>query len=199
MKTKYVLNSGGLKNQPERAKEFYAEVFKDLGPSPKILMCFFAQKREDWEEKFTNYSKDFHEQANLGSQPEFMMAMPADFEEQLKWCDAVYIYGGDDYLLQYWLKQFDLPKLWRGKTVATNSAGSDALAKYFWPCDWRACMDGLGILPVKFLAHHNSDFGTDDPRGSIDWNEAKKELENYGDKSLPVYALEEGEFVVIEK
>jgi len=37
-----------------------------------------------------------------------------------------------------------------------------------------------------------------DPRGSIDWESAKKELENFGDKSLPIYALEEGEFAIFE-
>lgn len=59
-------------------------------------------------------------------------------------------------------------------------------------------MDGMGILPIKFIAHFNSEYGITDPRGPIDWKIAKIELENFGDRNLPVYALEEGEFEVFE-
>ena len=59
-------------------------------------------------------------------------------------------------------------------------------------------MDGLGILPIKFLPHYQSDYGKNDSRGPIDWEKGRLELKNYADQSLPVYALKEGEFVVIE-
>jgi hypothetical protein len=97
------------------------------------------------------------------------------------------------------LKQFNIPVVWDGKVVATNSASSDALSKHFWTCDWRKNMDGLDILPIKFLPHFNSDYGNNDPLGPIDWAKSYKELESYGDKNLPIYALEEGDFVVIEQ
>ena len=38
--TKYILNSGGLRNNPEKAKIFFDEVVKGLGSNPKILICF---------------------------------------------------------------------------------------------------------------------------------------------------------------
>lgn len=60
-------------------------------------------------------------------------------------------------------------------------------------------MDGLGILPIKFLAHYKSDFGASDPRGPIDWEKAYDELSKYGDTSLPIHALEEGYFVIINQ
>ncbi|EKE21485.1 MAG: hypothetical protein ACD_7C00216G0001 [uncultured bacterium] len=60
-------------------------------------------------------------------------------------------------------------------------------------------MDGLGILPIKFIPHYKSSYGEDDPRGSIDWESAYKELEGCGNKSLPIHALEEGNFIVIEQ
>ncbi len=81
--------------------------------------------------------------------------------------------------------------------VAGSSAGSDALVKHFWTCDWRKCMDGLGILPVKFLPHFESDYGNNDPRGPIDWHKGYSELEQYGNTSLPIHAPHEGDFVVI--
>jgi hypothetical protein len=73
------------------------------------------------------------------------------------------------------------------------------LATHFWTCDWRLCLDGLGILPIKFIPHYESDFGADDPRGPIDWQKAYDELAVYGDTSLPIHALTESEFIVLEK
>lgn len=59
-------------------------------------------------------------------------------------------------------------------------------------------MDGLGIIPIKFLAHFQSTYGNDDPRGPIDWAKAKGELSQCGDTTLPVYALHEGDYRVFK-
>ncbi|MBC7836454.1 Type 1 glutamine amidotransferase-like domain-containing protein, partial [Acetobacteraceae bacterium] len=159
----------------------------------------FARPREDWEQAFEQDLKMLPEFFPEGTHPTLEMAFPDKFEEQIKNSDAIYIHGGDDHLLQYWLKQFDLPKIWDGKVVAGSSAGSDALVKHFWTCDWRHLMDGLGLIPVKFLAHFMSEYGADDPRGPVDWQKGLEELKAYGDTSLPVHALKEGEYVVIEQ
>lgn len=196
---KYILNSGGTRSYPDRAKKFFAEIVNGLGGKPRILICCFAQPREDWEQKFEQDKTTLFNLFPEGVTPTLEMAFPATFEDQIKNSDAVYIHGGDDHLLQYWLKQFNIPKLWDGKVVATNSASSNALSKHFWTCDWRQNMDGLGILPIKFLAHYKSAYGDDDPRGPVDWESGYKELEIYGDKSLPIRALEEGNYIVIEQ
>lgn len=196
--TKYVLNSGGLRKNEARAKQFIAEIVEGLGSRPKILFCFFAEKREDWEEKFKNYTKGFKEWLEGKAQPEFELAFPDKFIEQVRKSDAIYIHGGDDHLVQYWLKQFNLKDIFKNKVVATNSAGSDAVVKYYWTCDWRECQEGLGIVPIKFIPHYKSDYGYEDPRGPIDWEEVHHELENFGDKSLPIYALEGGDFRVFQ-
>lgn len=195
--TKYVLNSGGIRNEPKKAKEYFAEVLKGLGAQPRLLICCFAKPREDWEQAFAGDQRS--EFLPEGVTPEYKLAYPETFEQQVAECDAMYMHGGDDYLLQHWLRKFDLPKIWNGKVVATNSAGSHALVTHFWTCDWRKTMDGLGILPIKFLAHYKSDYGSDDPRGPIDWDAAYKELEAYRNTSLPIHALREGEYVVIEQ
>lgn len=195
--TKYVLNSGGLKNTPELAQQFFAEVLKELGNTPRLLICNFAKPRAEWEEVFEQDKQ--MDCLPDGVTPVFDLAFPETFAEQIKNSDALYIHGGDDHLVQYWLQQFDLPNIWDGKVVATNSAGSDALVEHFWTCDWRRLMSGLGILPIKFLSHYQSEFGAEDPRGPVDWEAAKKELEAHGDTSLPVHALKEGEYIVIEQ
>lgn len=197
--TKYVLNSGSVGKHPELARKFFSEVFKDLGPSPKLLICCFAQPRQDWETKFA-VDCERRELFPESVTPQLELAFPETFREQIEANDAVYIHGGDDHLIQFWLDQFgDLPKLWEGKVVATNSASSNALAAHFWTCDWRSNFDGFGILPIKFLSHYQSDYGVDDPRGPIDWEQARQELEAYGDTKLPVHALKEGEYIVIEQ
>jgi hypothetical protein len=197
--TKYVLNSGGARAYPELGKKYFAEIFKGLGDKPRLLICNFAQPRENWEEWFMQDEKTLPALFSEGVTPTMEMAFPAKFEEQIKNSDAIYIHGGDDHLVQFWLKKFDLPRIWEGKVVATSSASSNAVSKQFWTCDWRQCMEGIGLLPVKFLAHFESNYGDDNPRGPVDWQKGYKELEVYGDTSLPIHALKNGTFVVIEQ
>jgi hypothetical protein len=197
--TKYVLNSGGIKHQPALKRQFHQEVVKGLGSNPKFVLCNFAQGREYWEPKFQHYSDMIIEDMADGVMSTFELAMPATFGEQCKRADVIYFHGGDDTLLQYWMKQFDMPELFTGKVVATNSASSNMLAAHYWTCDWRQCADGLGLLPIKFIPHYLSDFGTDDPRGPINWQKSYDELEAFGDPSLPIHSLKEGEFIAIEQ
>jgi hypothetical protein len=195
--TKYILNSGGMRNNPDGAKRFFTEAVKGLSDNPKVLLCLFAYPREYWEKKFDEIKSAslYPETIN----PVFSLAFPDKFEEQIENSDIMYIYGGDDHLLKYWFSKFNIPKIWEGKVIATNSASSNFLSKYFWTCDWRKCMDGFGLFPIKFLPHYESSYGDKDPRGPVDWDKAYKELEDYGDKTLPIYALKEGEYVVFEK
>lgn len=194
--TKYILNSGGIRNNLEEGKKFFSETVKNLGKNPRILLCLFAYPREYWEKKFNEIKKQSLYPKDVN--PVFDLAFPDNFEQQIIDSDIIYIYGGDDHLLKYWFSKFDIPKIWEGKVIATNSASSNFVSKYFWTCDWRQCMDGFGILPIKFIPHYQSSFGNDDPRGPIDWYKAYNELKRYKD-DLSIYALKEGEFVVFEK
>lgn len=195
--TKYILNSGGLKKQPEKANRFHREIVNGLGRSPRLLFCYFAVPREQWERKFSEHSGRFLQSMEDGVKPSFELAFPDSFEEQVKGSDAVIIYGGDDRLLLYYLRDYELPLIWQGKVVAASSAGSDALARYFWGADWRQAQAGLGLLPIKFIPHYRSEYGQGDPRGPVDWAKAYEELRSYGE-DLPISALEEGDYIVIE-
>ncbi len=196
---KYILNSGGARNYPEKAKKFFDEISKGLGQKPRLLICYFAIPREYWEQNFAKDKVDFLNVFPNDIRPVIEMALPNIFEEQIKNSDIVYMKGGDDHLIQFWLKQFNIPAIFDGKVIVTNSASSNALSKHFWTCDWRQSMDGLGILPIKFFPHYKSTYGDTDLRGPIDWEKGLKELELYRDKSLPIYALEDGDFIVINQ
>jgi len=151
-----------------------------------------------WEEKFMKYRQAFADSLPKAVQPTFELAEPERFIKQVKNSEAIIIYGGDDHLVKYWLKQYPLAKIFTGKVVAGSSAGSDVLVKHFWSSDWRQCGDGLGLVPLKFIPHYDSLHNADDPRGPIDWQKAYNDLAAYGDTSLPIQALKEGEFVIIE-
>lgn len=199
--TKYILNSGNVKSYPDKLRNYNKEVFRSFSERKddtpiKVLMCFFAMPRERWEEKFEVYKNNLKN--DVPQELEIKMAEPQDFEKQCEWTDLIFVSGGDDELLVYRFSKFDIPNIWDGKVVTTSSAGSDYLVKHFWTCDWRDVMDGSGILPIKFIPHYKSDYGSDDPRGKIDWEKAYKKLENYGDKNIQIYALEEGDFAVFE-
>ncbi|MDQ5886118.1 MAG: hypothetical protein QG628_515 [Patescibacteria group bacterium] len=133
-----------------------------------------------------------------GISPQFDLAIPDSFIEQCHNADVIYIHGGDDHLLHYWMSKYNLIDIFKDKVVAANSASSDMLSAHYWTCDWRQCADGFGILPIKFIPHYQSAFGANDPRGPIDWEKAKQELAEYGDKALPLHALKEGEFKIFE-
>ena len=167
--TKYVLNSGNTSQYPDKQKAFFAEILKGLGAHPKILIVLFSRPREYWEETFQKYESATKNALPKGLEVVFEMAMPDKFALQVENNDVVYVLGGDDYLLRFWFDKFDLPTIWEGKVIAGSSAGSDIMVKNFWTCDWRENMDGLGILPIKFIAHYNSSYGASDPyRGHID-------------------------------
>ena len=194
--TKYVLNSGSYNNYPEKARLFFNEICDGLHEKPVVLHCFFSRPRDYWESNFAELNSDYYPD---GITPIFEMAMPEQFEEQCGRADVIMLHGGDDHLLMYWLRRFDVPEIFKSKVVAGSSAGSDAMSSSFWTCDWRKCIDGLDIVPIKIIPHYKSSYGQSDPRGSIDWDAAYDELAAYGDTTLPIHALEEGDFVVIEQ
>lgn len=191
------MNSGNIRSSEDNGRSFFRDLVKDKGSSPKVLMCLFAQSREGWESRYTEYVEWLRQHLD-GIDFSAELAFPDTFESQCEWADAIYCHGGDDYLCQFWFKQFDLKKLWDGKTVGTNSASSDAVSSSFWTCDWRQCMNGLGLAEVKFIPHYKSEWGTDDPRGPIDWQTAYDELERFGESNLPIHALKEGEYIEIK-
>ncbi len=195
--TKYILNSGGLRNNPEKAIKFNREIVKNLGKNPRVLSCYFAIARERWEGKYSQFCETFLQSMEEGVVPKIELAFPDKFIEQVKNSDAIIIHGGDDVLVLHYLSNYNLSLIWQDKVVAGISAGSNALVKYFWTCDWRQVKEGLGILPIKFIPHYKSDYGRDDLRGPINWDSAYEELRSYGD-DLPIKALEEGDYVVIE-
>jgi hypothetical protein len=162
----------------------------------KVLSVNFAIGREFWERKFVERTTFLRQ--ILGQNVQVELAMPRAFPNQVAWADVVYIHGGDNTLLACYLNQYkDLAAMFAQKTVVGSSAGGQYLSVCSWSSDWRGVIPGRGILHVKTLPHYDSLVTSDDPRGPIDWQAARHELETYGAPDIPVYCLREGQFIEV--
>lgn len=197
--TKYVINSGSLKKYPDRAEAYFSELFKGTHSNPRLLRCFFATLPNPVEDKFKQYLDHFSLSLPRDKTIIHECGQVDTFREQAERADVVYLHGGSVAPLMETIGRFEFEDLFKDTVVGTNSASTVLLSAHGWSCDSCKSTDGLGVWPAKVIVHYMSDYGANDPRGPIDWTEAKKELEAYGDTSLPVYALEEGDFVVFEK
>jgi hypothetical protein len=198
--TKYILNGGGIRNVSDEGKALSTEMLKGLGDKPKVLLCFFAQPEELWQEKYDEWTRRIAACVPEVA-PEFGMSTVRDFDEQSKQFDALFVYGGETEPLVDRLKQAgDIKELLaRFKVVNGLSAGAIMLSACSWSCDTRKVAEGQGIVPVKTLVHYMSKtYGMDDPRRPIDWQKAYDELAQYGDATLPIYKLHEGESAIFE-
>ena len=192
MKTKLILNSGGIENNPKFKKKFHQEMIDILGEKGIIciLMCSFAQPREHWERKFPEYSGSIKN--DLPSQGlKFELAMPDTFEEQVKKADIIYFDGGDAFLFSYWMNKFNT-SIFSNKVLVTSSASSDYFCDSFWSKEWKKPINGSAILPIKFMAHYGAN-------PEIDWMKAEKQLAEFSNPDLPIFKLKEGEYVVFEE
>lgn len=197
--TKYILESGSIKKYPDKGRVFFEEALQDLGSTPTILWCFFAMDPEEREARFRKYCDIADAVLPKYVSARHVHAHKNTFIEQVADADVVQLQGGNTAALLKELSEYNLESLFNGKVIAGHSAGSNVLCDSYWSPGMRKLGKGFRLLPCKFISHFNSDYESDDPRGPIDWTAAKKAIEEYGDQSLPVYALEEGDFVVFEK
>lgn len=197
--TTYILAGGADKKYPSYATALAAEVRKYKPGRLTVLSCFFAEPREVWEEKIVARTEWF--KAVFGNDTEVVPAFPDIFPEQINACDVVYVHGGDDTLLAHYLDAVpNLTDLWKNKIVIGSSAGADYLSgQYYWSCDWRHVRKGSGITSLNVIPHYESEeYGMQDPRGPIDWQAARSELQAAVGPDAEVHPLREGEFVVVQ-
>lgn len=194
---KYILVGGYVPNAKDEGRAFCEELVKDIDKKPvKILDCLFARPINIWEEKikednifFSKYIKDF----------EVELADPNNFTEQVKQSDVIYLRGGDTTLLMNLLsKNTGWDKGLHDKVLVGTSAGAEAIARYYYDyvLEIPRVREGLNFLPIKFISHFGSHY-FDGREQNIDWHKAMKDLSEYKENELPVRALAEGEFIVI--
>lgn len=195
--TTYILHGGYISGMTDTQNAKFRDVILDKlnGKKPRVAFIPFAGPRETWEGKFAK-NADFMERL-FDDNYEAKLVLPDAFRKAIAWANVVLIKGGDDVLLAHYLNQFkDLREMFSGKIIIGSSAGADYLSKIFWTGDWREIMDGRGLVDVAMIPHFGGEYGGDDPRGPINWEEAEQELRAATD--LPVHLIREGEFEVFE-
>ena len=193
--TKYILVGGADKSATSEQKSALSQaIWVEAQRPPNILSVLFSRPREDWESGYDSFRRYFTEL--FGDAYDVQLAFPGTFDEQVKWADVIYIHGGDETLLAYWLSQYDLEKLFADKVVVGSSAGAEYLSAFFWTPDWREIKQGSALVNVSVIVHYSSKYGTSDPRGRIDWPAMRVALKATYPK-LETHCIPEGEFVVV--
>lgn len=194
MKTKFLLIGGYIWKAPDGGKAYAEELVRGFEEPAKILVCLFARPEEDWPKLFKE-DQDFFAKHLFGVDLEVQLAQPGTFIDQLKWANAIYFRGGSmDTLLSRLTQSPNWQKFLDGKTISGASAGAQLFSKEYYSLSKQRVEQGLGILPLKVLAHYKSDFNGPD----FDWDKAYQELKDYGDQDAPLWTLPEGEYHVIE-
>lgn len=198
--TKYILHGGDIRNSYDEGKAFFADMVDGLGLKPKVLLCFFAQPKSVWQDKYMEWRVRIAASVPKYS-VQFGLANQKDFKSQSEQYDALFVYGGDCTKLINEIRQLVNYRevLDRFKVVAGASAGAIMLSKYAWDCDERKIVEGLAFVPAKVLVHFESEtYGAADERGPIDWQKAWDEIAAFGDPAMPILELHEGEFETFE-
>lgn len=186
--TKFLLHGGATNKPGHKNKKFFHESLAGLKGKIKVLIVYYARKKEDYPWMFEQDKSNFLLNS-LGKDIKFEIAdsKPKIFKKQIKNSDVIYVRGGNTVPLIRQIKKLpDFADLLKDKVYAGSSAGMYLVAKYYWSTDRERVESGLGILPIKAFAH---------------WEEKKKKQlsklkEFNGD--LPIYKVPEGEYAVIE-
>ncbi len=194
MTTRYIL-AGGNDRSTKTYWENLAKVIEHDKPL-RVLSCMFAREPERWKDLHQEFNKFF--KLAFGEKMTSELADPKYFREQISIADVVYLHGGDTKRLKELLAPFkNLQKMFEGKTVIGSSAGAQFLSRQYWSCGTRKTGTGSGLTPINTIVHYGSDFGSDEPRGPIDWEKAEQALQSVVGNEK-VTRLPEGQFVKVE-
>lgn len=192
--SKYILVGGYPRKAQDGGKALAEEMVRGFNEPIKLLVCYFARPQLQWK---INMVEDhlFFRNHLKGKKIDFQTAKVETFIEQIKWANTIYIRGGKTDKLFKLLNQCEgWEKELIGKTLTGSSAGAMAIAKYDYNLDNLKLENGLGLVPVKVLVHYRSNYNAP----NVDWDKAYSELKNYKE-DLPILALAEGEFEIINK
>ncbi len=195
--TKYILHGGQTKIKNKFNNLFFKEIVSSKKGSLRVLLVFFAREEKDWKEH-EERAKDQFTQADPQKHIEFEVAVknPEKFTQQVKKADVIYLLGGTTPLIIDALSKVkNLEELFNGKIVVGSSAGAYVLSRYYYSneaddlsgSDTAGIGKGLGILPIKVMAHYSPSLA-----------EEKDRLERLGEQ-LRLITLEETKHFVIEK
>ena len=180
--TKFVLHGGFNKDKGYIKDEFFQNALQDAPADVKICLVFFAELKEYLQLRIEQCKGQFNNNKGLKNL-EFKMASEENFLEGCAWADIIFLSGGRTVNLIESLKKFqNLRQVFKGKVIAGDSAGVNALGRFFYSIKTKEISEGLGILPFKIIVHYADDIGN--PLSEIEQNLETLFLHEYETKIL---------------
>lgn len=190
--TTYVLHGGETSIDSPKNDEFF-KLFVDLVPKEeiKILMCYWARPREEWNMLVKRDSEKVLRQTKRRVNFS-LVENPTDLFKKLPQSDVLFVAGGDAPPLErYYADLKGLGKVLAGKVYLGSSMGAFlASKKYVLSLDSQdtgTVHDGVGLLPIKVLVHWDKE----------EEKERKLGLLKAVDPTTPIFVLDEQQYVVL--
>lgn len=156
MKSKFILHGGFQKGKIDEDNTlFYSEILKDTGRNSNVIIVPFAKDPERILPTTEKVIAEFNK-VKGSKNLYFEVAKEKTFIEQLESADIVYFQGGTTLKLMNVLNQFVgiKERLLKGKTVAGESAGANALCTLFYSPSANGIYEGLRVLPIRIIPHY---------------------------------------------
>ena len=158
MKTKYILHGGRTTLVNDLNKKFYSTISDSLNKDDTILMCYFAPSENNNQTERGKFEKGvglFND--NIPNKKiNYVFAERANFIEELRKADVLYIHGGGTDELFNDLKKYPdfVDEMQKKKLIVGSSAGAYILAEYSIDYPNRSeVMKRFGVLPIKIFCH----------------------------------------------
>ena len=156
--TTFVLH-GGMSNRDTVNNElfygqFTALVHKD---NVKILLCYWARAKEEWNEKFEREKSRILKVSNKKISVD-MVDSPEGLFTKLKNADVLSVSGGEEKNLRPYMSKLNkLKEALEGKVYIGSSMGAFLAAQHYVLSmssqDTNTVYDGLGLVPYNILCH----------------------------------------------
>lgn len=191
MTTTYILHGGKSKVESKGNDLFFHQpdvyVKKD---EIKILMCYWARAKNQWEELFKRDTPKFVAQTK--KKVTFSIAEnPEDAYTKLTEHDVFFVSGGEGYHIEPLYPKLDkLKQTLEGKVYMGSSMGAFLVSRNYVLSlstqDEHEVHEGLGIVPINTLCHWNIE----------KHKEEKVALLKKKDPETPIVPLDEEQFSV---
>lgn len=189
--TTYLLHGGATSKENEDNLVFFGQFTKLVEkPEVKILLCYWARKKDEWQQKA---EKDTHRITQQTSKKIIFHTLenPTDLFSKIKDYDVLYVAGGEPELLEpYYREIISLKQHLQGKVYAGSSMGAFlASEQYVVSRDSRSSDEvhrGIGLLPIQVLCHWD-----------VETHQIKKLKMLRRRSNKPIITLNEYEFVRI--
>jgi len=158
--TTYILQGGKTKIESANNELFFKQftnlVQKD---NVKILLCYWAREKKEWEELFKSDKAKILKQSTKKTEINIIDTVES-LKTQLKEADVLYFLGGEEEFLRPYVSELGfLKEALNNKIYIGSSMGAFLASRHYVLSLSRqnedTVYDGLGLVPYNILCHWN--------------------------------------------